>query len=597
MLTPAPSSSHCPIPAPGLGNVFAAAALVLLLCTLPACGGGASGAAAGGVSLEIPPPAHPTTPQPPPAETPASVELRASLSPLKRLSLNWTSQGTGFADRALVLEDPDADGPLPETTLAELPASASRAEVEIFLPLARSASYRLALCSAQRCAHSAPLRLAGTLEQGMGRFKALTPTLAEEFGRTLALSQNGEVLAVGSSSGRVHVFERTGVGQWVPRGEVLGSGSGAPPHAAIALSADGRVLALGGENKVWVYRRQGDQWLFSVALSGSEVGPDDGFGDSLALSADGLSLVVGAPWDDGAVDQDLDDGAVYVFNDRQGVWTQTQLLRDQNGAADDRFGRALALSGDGRTLAVGSPFNDASGLGVYPAVLSNADAMDTGAVYLYQREASGWRLQAFSKPPQDLGVGNYGKSVALDGDGLVLAVGAPDTDVDLQGQLDRVNFRNSGSVHMLRLSQGLWTPWGPPLRAPAPQRNDQFGLTLALSANGQTLAVGTIEEDHSGVGVAASESAVFNTYSGSAYAFRRHGDSWGAATVLEPSDRRTDGQDTPRMGSAVALSGDGRTLAVGARSHSGPGPGVSGDPTLGYTGDPLLLQSGTVFLY
>ena len=604
-----PPSSFPRLPL-GLRDLIAAAALVLLLCALPGCGGDIEPSATAGVWMDTstpgtatPPPADPIAPppaqapEPPPTEAPASIELHASLSTLKRLSLDWTSHGTAFAERALVLEDPDRDGPLAEIPLAELPASASSAEVELFLPVARSASYRLALCGAQRCVHSAPLQLTGSLEHGMGRFKAQAPQLAEDFGRMLALSSNGRVLAVGGMTGRVHLFERTGVGQWVPRGQALGSGGGAPPNIAMALSADGQVLAVGGENTVWVYRRQGDQWLYSAAVSGSEVAPGDAFGDSLALSADGLDLVVAARGDDGTGDQSLNDGAVYVFRDLQGVWAQTQLLRDGNGAAGDRFGHALALSGEGGTLAVGSPFNDAAGMGVHAAVLNNSDAPNTGAVYLYRKDASGWRFEAFSKPPIDLGVGNYGKSVALDAQGLVLAVGAPDADLDLQGLPDTVGLGNSGSVHMLRFDQGLWAPWGPPLRAPTPQRDDQFGERVALSGNAQTLAVGTIEEDHSGVGVAAGESADFRVYSGSGYAFRRHGGGWGPATVLEPSDRSLDGQDPVRMGSAVAVSGDGRTLAVSAKSHGGPGAGVASDPSLDYHDDPLLSQSGTVFLY
>jgi hypothetical protein len=135
------------------------------------------------------------------------------------------------------------------------------------------------------------------------------------------------------------------------------------------------------------------------------------------------------------------------------------------------------------------------------------------------------------------------------------------------------------------------------LRSPVPRRSDEFGRALALSADGQTVVIGTQYNDYSGLGVSTAESPIMAIDAGSAYVFRRQASGWESATILQPSDHSTTGDRDVRLGSAVAISGDGRTVAVGARSHGGPGSGVSSDPAIAYGDDPAFASSGAVFLY
>ncbi len=93
----------------------------------------------------------------------------------------------------------------------------------------------------------------------------------------------------------------------------------------------------------------------------------DGFGESVALSADGNTLAVGAPGEDSAAtgvggDQ-LNDlfataGAVYVFIRAGAAWSQQAYLKASNSRADDIFGFSVALGADGNTLAVGAAGED-----------------------------------------------------------------------------------------------------------------------------------------------------------------------------------------------------------------------------------------------
>ncbi|NIM40496.1 MAG: hypothetical protein GTN84_05750 [Hydrogenophaga sp.] len=571
-------------------------ALLLTLTLLPGCGGGlATPPTTGAVNRNAPPP----------GAEPSPIELTASLATVKRLTLNWSWSELASVQRALILEDPDGDGPLPATPLAEVPAAAGNATVEIFLPIALQASYRVALCDGEACTSSGTLRLQGSLEETMGRFKADAPLQNAEFGISVALSQDGSVMAAGDITGAVHLFERSGPGSWTSRGPVEAP-SPAPGQLfdrALVLSADGSVLVFGSiglnaAGAAYVYRRQGDRWLFERHLQGSELGPNDQFGHSLALSGDGRTLAVGAPTDDGPADSRLDDGAVYVFTESNGLWTETLLLRDGSGAQEEWFGASLTLNADGTVLAVGSAYNNASGLGVHALPIDDVNAPGSGAVYLYTRTLGTWSLDAFIKPPMDLGTGAFGSAVALDARGKTLAVAAREADLDANGLVSRPAHSNSGSVHVfVRSEGGPWAPHGAPLRSPVPRRSDEFGRALALSADGQTVVIGTQYNDYSGLGVSTAESPIVTTDAGSAYVFRRQASGWESATILQPSDHSTTGDRDVRLGSAVAISGDGRTVAVGARSHGGPGSGVSSDPAIAYGDDPAFALSGAVFLY
>src|SRR5690606_33727353 len=102
--------------------------------------------------------------------------------------------------------------------------------LDIFLPVALQASYRVALCNGGQCVQSAPLQPGPALERYAGRVKAVNPQARAGFGDAVALSRDGRVLAVtalyesvvvaDAQEGAVHVYERVAPGQWVARGQV-----------------------------------------------------------------------------------------------------------------------------------------------------------------------------------------------------------------------------------------------------------------------------------------------------------------------------------------------------------------------------------------
>ena len=115
----------------------------------------------------------------------------------------------------------------------------------------------------------------------------------------------------------------------------------------------------------------GDDGLTSrteMYIKASNSGVNDGFGNSIAMSADGGTLAVGAPGEASAGGNQADNtapnsGAVYVFS-RGGTWSQQAYLKASNSETPDFFGYSIALSADGNTLAVGAMFEASAATGI-----------------------------------------------------------------------------------------------------------------------------------------------------------------------------------------------------------------------------------------
>ncbi len=381
----------------------------------------------------------------------------------------------------------------------------------------------------------------------------------------------------------------------------------------VALSADGSTLAVSacnessaaggiggdqaddaadGAGAVYVFVRSGSAWRQQAYVKASNTGAEDRFGWSIALSADGSTLAVGAPREDSAaigVDGDqgdgaVDAGAVYVFVRSGATWSQQAYVKASNTGAGDLFGSSVALSGDGLTLAVGARDEDSSATGIDGA--QGQGALDSGAVYVFARSGAVWSQQAYVKASTTELRDNFGGSIALSSDGSILAVGASLEDsaatgidgAQGQGALD------SGAVYVFARSGAVWSQQAY-VKASNTEAYDQFGETLALSADGATLAVGTMLEDSGMPGNQADDSA---ESSGAVYVFVRSGATWAQRAFLKAAPIGAG----DRFGRSLALSGDGMLLTVGAPWEDGAATGVNGDAA-----DDSAPDAGAVFVF
>ncbi len=299
-------------------------------------------------------------------------------------------------------------------------------------------------------------------------------------------------------------------------------------------------------------------------------GRDDQFGFDVALSADGTVLAVSAVHEGtgaGGIDPVPDEsapgsGAVYVFHRGATGWELEAFIKPDDPRAAPEFGFDIALSDDGRTLAVGSYAEGRSGV-----------------VHTYRRLATDWVPDSVIDPPDLVGA-RFGSSVSLNADGSTLAIGA-----SLEGSAavgvdspPAGSAGGSGAVYVYRRTGITWTREAF-IKASNTGPTDAFGLTTALSDDGSVLAVGAWLEDGSGTGVdpASDEGA---RDSGAAYVYRRVGGAWQFDAYLKATNPGPD----DRFGWRVAVSGDGDTLAVGAYLEDGSAAGIDGAALFGSGG-------------
>ena len=435
--------------------------------------------------------------------------------------------------------------------------------------------------------------------------KASNTTLGARLGDAVAISQDGNTIAVGAlqegsiggaQSGAVYIFVRAG-DSWREQAFLKAANAEGDDQfgRAIALSADGNTLAVGanGEDSaavgvngdatsnaaadsgaVYVLTRVGEAWSQQAYIKASNTDPADDFGAAVALSANGNVLAVGAMGEASSgqgvgANQTMNNapnaGAVYVFTRAGTTWTQQEYIKSSNADPTDRFGEELALSGDGTTLAVGAPLEDSNG---DPTDNSLSEA---GAVYVFVF-AGTWTQQAYVKASVlDLSdttgaYDQFGWGVVLSGDGNILGVGAR---VEASGTGDPTDnsARGAGAAYVFTRVATVWTQQAY-LKAPAPGPSELFGDVIDLSTSGDVLVGG------------APNAALSQ---GEVHAFRNNGYD---LTLTAPNASEMD------LFGPVAIAGNGATIVVGAPGEDSNATGIDGDSS-----DNSALAAGAFYIF
>jgi len=305
----------------------------------------------------------------------------------------------------------------------------------------------------------------------------------------------------------------------------LTHGDGAPGDnfgRSVQISGDtalvGAWAADSRQGSAYVYARssRSGTWTQQAKLKHFDGQADDRFGLYTAL--DGDTAVVGAPRaDNGDI---TDSGAAYIYVRNSGAWTMQQKITADDGAANDKFGTALSVSGD--TVVLGSIVKCAGG--------------DTGcgAAYVYVRAGTSWTLQQ-KLTASDSHPGSYfGFEVKVDGDTVVVGAngGHPTHSPEL----------TTGSAYVFVRSGTTWTQQQK-LTADDGGEGDYFGRSVGIS--GDNLVVG----------------ASRNEGKGAAYFFiRSPGAEW--TQVQKVTD--ASGGLGELFGMEVALSGDSALIGATA---------------------------------
>ena len=390
-------------------------------------------------------------------------------------------------------------------------------------------------------------------------------------GRSVALSLNGTVLAIGAphndggglSAGHVRVHVNTG-GGWEQRGSDLdGSAEFDEFGRAVALSADGTILAVGARVANGV---NAPSTAIGASPMSPPVPPSPGFpgcsvcGPGLVVTNPmvvvsiptqppttcinfqragllgfieplfcplvpgftagcGCSPGTFAPTVSPPVSPPPSSGRVQVYGWISDAW-QPFGSTIVGEAAGDSLGVSVALSDDGTILAVG--------------------ASENGRIFAGRGRVYAWTGTEWDQRGGDLNGSStgdwFGDSVSLSSDGSVLACGGPQTNND-----------GPGYVRVYRWNGSTWSQIGSTLFGFSP--NDDFGESVSLSGDGRVLGIGA---DNGGYAVV----------------FQNDGNDW--VQIGQRIDSKVSGQ---RFGFSLSMSFDGSTVVIGGYWNDSNGTG------------------------
>jgi len=335
-------------------------------------------------------------------------------------------------------------------------------------------------------------------------------------------------------------------------------------------------------------------------------------GQGVALSGDGSTLAIAAPYESSGVNgingnqndnSVYNAGAVYVFLRDKSGWTQQAYLKASKPGQSDKFGHHVSLSQDGNTLAISALGEASAAKGI------NGDQNDksiplAGAVYVFTRTGTTWTQQAYIKASNtgEPSVGDqaaegdqFGFSLSLSADGNTLAVGAIGEDSGARGINGDQNDNSqpgSGAVYVFTRTGAQWKQQVY-LKTSNTDANDMFGYSVGLSADGNTLAASSYDEDSSARAINGVQDKD-RRGSGAIYVFTRSGTAWTQQAYLKASNA----EYMDSLGYSIAVSQDGNTIVGGAADEDCLMPGIVAGPTTVCNNDSMTdISTGAVYVF
>ena len=285
------------------------------------------------------------------------------------------------------------------------------------------------------------------------------------------------------------LFSQTQIGD-----NIYGAAEGDQFGTSVSISSDGSIVAIGApfnENagtytgQVRVFENISDAWIqIGEDINGAAAG--DGFGTSVSISSDGLTVAIGGQGNDTGGNA---AGHVRVFENISGVWTQ--IGGDINGSAGDLFGRNVSLSNNGLKIAIGAPGGD------YVSVYENnsgtwtqlgSDIVQITDLSIYDIEFSGdgstVSIYPLLSEQNQIRVyrflaGNWTEIGELNDVGPNFSY----SSLSYDGTVIGVTSQNNGTKVYGNISNTSWTQIGNTIN------NDGFGGDIDLSSDGSILAV------------------------------------------------------------------------------------------------------------
>lgn len=404
----------------------------------------------------------------------------------------------------------------------------------------------------------------------------LTPNdkLRGGMGFASKLAANGQTLIAGApfsnhNFGSAYVFQKQSDGNWQQDGPSLTitdhQGTQIFFGGTTSISDDGSRIAIGGwgdnneTGAVWIFERQDNTKQPTWRQTGPKLVGYNSIGHahqggSIALSGDGKKIAIGA-WAD-----DTNRGAVWVYQYNESQWQEGPKITNQDLSAQAQFGSSLALSYSGEILAVGA----------------DSDDNNKGAVLMYKCLGTICTQQGKKLVGSDAeGSAQQGTSVTLSGDGKTVAFG---------GDADQSNIGAS----WVYIYTGKWIQQGKKLIGSDYVDLSNQGYSISLSRDGNVLLVGGFGD---------------NVYTGAAWRFIRKDESqW-----VQDGEKITNPYAYNSLqASSVSLSSEGGTAAIGSQRDEnylgavliyGPKDSSSRETYMTYWLPPLLAIAAGIITF
>lgn len=377
-------------------------------------------------------------------------------------------------------------------------------------------------------------------------FSAIGGTAAaDQFGTSVALDAMGMKLAAGAplnddlatNAGHARVFKK-GSTAWNAEGSALTASLAANYESgtSIAMSNDGKSMVVGapfgvsGGNTVGqavVYYNSGSGWAQKGSTIYGTANLDE-FGHVVDINQDGSVIAIGQPKGGGG---GVDSGkvSVYYYNTTTSDWVAMSGARS-GSSAGEAFGTSMALNAAGDIFAAGSPLSDTNGT-------------DAGKVTIYKYSGINWNVMG-SVILGDAAGDQFGGVVALDALGTTLVVGAP--------YANGGGLSDTGMVKVYYYNGSTWVLKGNTVYGTTAGANE--GSSVSISADASVILTGLPNSD-----VVNTGSGQVNEYHYNGTAWERHGTSLYGAS-------RND-----NFGTSVALSLDKTKMVAGAPLFDGVG--------------------------
>lgn len=384
------------------------------------------------------------------------------------------------------------------------------------------------------------------------------------------------------NSGAVGIFKKTADG-WVQVQKIVASDRQENDHFGISVAISGDYIVVGAywedhnvaggdsltyAGSAYIFKNNSGTWSEVQKIVASDRDASDYFGCDVAISGDYILVGAYGEDEDVAGSNTLSSaGAVYVFKNTSGTWSQVQKMVASDRASSDNFGRRLAMDGDYAIVSAWQEDHDASGNNYLP---------QAGSAYILKNNSGTWS-EVQKIVSSDRGSSDYfGTDVQISGDYAI--VGAYKEDHDVSGSN---TMSMAGSAYIFKNNSGTWSQQQK-IIASDRLASDWYGFTVAIS--GDYAIVGAYKEDEDTSGANTLGEA------GSAYIYKLNGSTWSQVQKIVPDVRAA----YDHFAYSVALNGGHAVFGTYSHSLDSNGANSLGSAGAAYVFSPECLATNSL---